>query len=244
MRTQKIIEQFGYKPNEAKVYLSALTLGECTISDLAHSTNLPRTSVQVIVEKLHADGLMNFYTKKRYKYWTAEKPEKFLIHLKEKEVALEAILSKLNALQHVTEKRPSINILNGVEEIKLIFQDILETKQNIRAMIPWGMWIKILGEEYIHDFIELRVKHFLKMRLLTPKTKETIKLKQYDAHELRYICFLPQQCTITDAVLVYGNKVVLVSLNEKYPTGILIDDAGMSHTMTVLFDEIWDKNTE
>lgn len=244
MHTQKIIEQFGYKPNEAKVYLSLFELGECTVADIARQTNLPRTSILFILNKLHLDGLINFYTKKRSKYWTAEKPEKFLMQLKEKEVAFESILSQLHTIQHGEEKKPAVSIFSGIEELKLIFQDILETKHNICAILPWDSWIKTFGEEYVDDFIELQVKHFLKLRLLTSKTKDAIELKKYDARELRYTSFLLDRCAVTSAILIYGNKVAIVSLHDKYPTGFLIDDEKIKNTMLALFEELWDKNTE
>lgn len=244
MHTQKIIEQFGYKPNEAKVYLGVLNLGESTVSEIARHTNLPRTSVQFIVNKLHLDGLLNFYTKKRSKHWVAEKPEKFLLQLKEKEIAFESVISKLNTLKKQENHKPSIKIFNDLEEIKLIFQDILDTKNNISAIVPWVNLIKVFGEEYINDFIESRVAHFLKVRLLTVKIKETINLKKYDAKEMRYTCFLPQRCTITDAILIYAHKVAIISLHEKTQVGFLIEDENITHTMRVLFEELWDQNTE
>ena len=63
MQTQKIIEQLGYTQNEAKVYIAALSLGECHVSDIAGKLKLPPSSVGVIVERLHKDGLMNFYVR-------------------------------------------------------------------------------------------------------------------------------------------------------------------------------------
>lgn len=35
MQTQKIIEQLGYSSKEAKVYLVALSLGDCHVSDIS-----------------------------------------------------------------------------------------------------------------------------------------------------------------------------------------------------------------
>ncbi|MEK7461573.1 MAG: helix-turn-helix domain-containing protein [Patescibacteria group bacterium] len=100
MHIQRAIEQLGFKPNEAKVYLAALNLGECTVSDIAIKVKLPRTSIQSIVDKLHKNGLMNFYIKRRYHYWMAENPEKFLIKLKESEASIRAVLPELSAMRH------------------------------------------------------------------------------------------------------------------------------------------------
>lgn len=85
MQNQKVIEQLGYTPKEAKVYLTALALGEAHISDIAEKAHLPRSSAQVIVDKLHTDGLMTFYVMRRYKYWVAENPDRILANLERRE---------------------------------------------------------------------------------------------------------------------------------------------------------------
>jgi len=99
MQVQKIIEGLGYSPNEAKVYLATLSLGEAHISDIAAKVKLPRTSTQVIVDKLHKDGLLNFYVQRRYKYWVAEKPERLLEGIKKREEAVREALPALAALK-------------------------------------------------------------------------------------------------------------------------------------------------
>jgi PAS domain S-box-containing protein len=99
MQNQKIIEQLGYSAKEAKVYLTALALGEAHISDIAAKAKLPRSSVQTIVDKLQQDGLMNFYVMRRYKYWVAEDPERLLIDLKHREETVRDALPALSAIR-------------------------------------------------------------------------------------------------------------------------------------------------
>lgn len=99
MQNQKVIEQLGYSPKEAKVYLAALALGEAHISDIAEKVKLPRTSAQVIVDKLHKDGLMTFYVMRRYKYWVAENPVQLLSELKRKENTVQDALPELQKIR-------------------------------------------------------------------------------------------------------------------------------------------------
>jgi sugar-specific transcriptional regulator TrmB len=242
MRIQKVIEQLGYKPNEAKAYLTALSMGQCTITDLAEKLNLPRTSVQVFVNKLHADGVMNFYKSKRRTYWSAEKPDIFFKILKEKEIALETIFSKLDKLKPAeSEVKPSIKVFCGIEEIKLIYDDMLTTKHDISAIIPWERWNSLLGNQFIKDFVELRVNHFLKIRILTHKTPETVALKERDSKEMRMTNFMPNHIDIRDTILIYENKIAIISLNKKFPTGVVIGDTTTGYTMRAIFEDMWDK---
>ncbi len=242
MHISKAIEQLGYKSHEAKVYLAALGLGECTVSDISQKIKMPRTSVQSIVDKLHSDGLMNFYIKKRYKYWHAENPEYFLTQLKEREAALRTVLPRMSAMRKDGGSKPVVKIFNNIDDIKLIHQDMLGTKHNILAVVPWNSWVELLGLDYLDDFVETRVNHFLKIKLLVPRTPSSVKLRERDVAELRHTRFLPRRIEIEDVLFIYSDKVALISLNKKNPTGILIDDPSTSRTMKVFFDEIWNQS--
>ncbi len=68
--------------------------------------------------------------------------------------------------------KPTVKVYVGAEEIKLIFADIILTKNNFRAIISWDDLTRILGAKYIFDFVDTQVNHFLRLRLLTP-TGET-----------------------------------------------------------------------
>lgn len=99
MQYQKIIEQLGYSRKEAKVYLASLQLGEAHVSDIAEKVKMPRSTVQVLVERLRDDGLMNFYITRRFKYWVAENPKVLLEKLKRQEDLVEMALPRLIALK-------------------------------------------------------------------------------------------------------------------------------------------------
>ena len=105
MQIQKVIEQLGFTGKEAKVYLAALHLGESHISDIAAKVKMPRSSVQVIVDKLHKEGLMNFFVMKRYKYWVAENPEKLLTNLRRREEMIQEALPELVAIKQASGKK-------------------------------------------------------------------------------------------------------------------------------------------
>lgn len=161
MHAQKVIERLGYSPSEAKVYLCALALGEAHVSDIAARAKLPRTSVQAIAEKLHKDGLMNFYVQRRYKYWVAEDPKRFLATLKRREAALAEALPALTKLRNSKRKKGKgaddtdaafdvfRMLANATPQAVLIVDDRTEIAYVNRA------WERLFGYE-LH---EVRGKH-------------------------------------------------------------------------------------
>lgn len=120
MQNQKVIEQLGYSPNEAKIYLASLSLGEAHISDISAKVKMPRSTVQVIVERLHEAGLMNFYIMRHHKYWVAEKPERLLEIMKKREATMEAALPELSSLRQASRSNNKKRDSFFVESFKLL----------------------------------------------------------------------------------------------------------------------------
>lgn len=239
MKIRTVIEQLGYSPQEASVYLAALELGGSTATDIAKKARIPRTSVNLIIAALNKKGLMSAYIQRKRKIWSAENPERLLAALKEREAALAAVLPALQSLRHDSASQSRIRVYTGVDEIRQIMNDIIESKQHVSALFSWDEWLDLLGAAYMEDFIEKRYRHYLRIRALTPKSKEAMILKQKDGEELRITQFLPAAIAINNCTFVYANKVAIISLNKKMPFGMLIEDEDIHHTMEVLFESLW-----
>lgn len=157
MQIQKIIEQLGFSGKEAKVYLAALSLGECHISDIAKKVKMPRTSAQVIVDKLYKAGLMNFYVTGRYKYWVGQDPERLLYNIKRRESLVEEALPRLSALRHSGRTKKSLRKDAHIFELFRIFADtvsqpVLITNGEIEIVYVNEPWEKQFG--YMFDEVQ------------------------------------------------------------------------------------------
>jgi sugar-specific transcriptional regulator TrmB len=242
MHIRRELEELGFHPHEADVYLSVLELGDIRVSDIAENTSLPRTSVHIILEKLHKRGLINFYTKRRSTYWIAENPEKILSHLKEQENIARELIPKLKIRSNVAEGRPVVKVYTGAEEIKMIHNDIIETRHDAFAIIAWDDWVKLFGEDYLADYVKRRVRHNLKMKILAPRSESALRiLKNKDAQELRMTRFFTANIEIDNTSFLYGNKYAIISLNRRLPTGVVIEDESISKTMACLFNVLWEQ---
>lgn len=151
MQIQKVIEQLGFSAKEARVYLAALHLGESHISDIADKIKMPRSSVQVIVDKLHKEGLMNFYVMRRYKYWIAENPERLLHNLKKREEIMREAMPSLIAIKKSNwgkrDKKADIDADFGVFRMMADSsqQPILITNEEVEIAYVNKAWEEQLG---------------------------------------------------------------------------------------------------
>lgn len=242
MNTSKILEQLGYPSNQVKIYLASLKMGEATIAELAENLSMPRTTIAEVLNEMNKNGLMAFYSRKNHKYWVAENPNKLLSSLQEKEANLKNILPQLHAMHFDSgEGKPNIRCYFGTNEIKNMLNDMMEDKHHIMAVVSWDDFIEFLGQDFINDLIEKRKNHFLKMRLITPNSTLAISLKKQDNKELRQTKLLPEHIKIRkSSTFIYGDKVSLLSLNPKQPTGILIHDPNVAYGQSIYFESLWE----
>lgn len=246
MHLQSVLEKIGYQPQEASLYLACLELGEATASELSHKTDLPRTSVLELLGNMQKKGMVSSYNKQTHKYWVGENPEKLLASFQESESELSSILPQLKNLGLDAQKvKPVVKVFTGIKEIKLIMDDILETKHHISALISWDDWIDFFGEEYIQDFIERRYKRFLKIRIIMPHTVLAEGLKDKNQEQLRQSRFLLPNIDLKRiSNFIYGTKIAIISMNKKVPTGIVIDDPDVVHANMVYFDNLWEHSAK
>lgn len=242
MHISTVIEQLGYPKSEVKIYLAALESEEATIAELARKVDMPRTSVQTIIASMHRKGLMQYYVRRRRKYWTAENPDKLVIALKEREAALRTILSELKARRRETGiGKPTVRSYFGAEEIQLLMDDMITAQRHIFGVVAWDDWRALFGDEFIEDFVRRRREHNLHIRILTPRTPYSLDLKQNDERDLRHTRFWPHDVDIHNSNFIYGDKVAIISLNKTHPMGTVIEDTDIAHTMTVFFECLWQR---
>lgn len=241
MKISKVIEALGYKYKEVKVYLATHSLGESKVSDISNRVNMPRSSTQSLLEKLHKGGLVNFYVRKNRKYWIAEPLEKLLHTIREKEKSLVSAIKDLKLSQDNIVTKPVVKVYNGVDDLKILQASIIAAKRHIFTILPWDSWIDTMGQEYIDEFIAARVRNFLEINALVPKTTSSLKLKIEDPKELRKIKFLPNDVNIENAVFIFGDSIAIITLNKSQPTGIIIEDPSTARTMNVFFQNLWER---
>ena len=188
---------------------------------------------------------MYYYVKHNRRYWLAENPDKLLINLEERRVALKAILPNLQAMRSEVGGKPNVQVYVGSEDLKNIMNDIIETKHHVCALLSFDDWVDIFGQEFTDDFIERRRTHFLKLRLIASRTDLAEQLKQKDQESLRQTRFLPPHIDLRrTSNFIYDGKTAVMSLSAKRPTGILIDDPDVVHAMNIYFEALWHMSSE
>ena len=235
------LHEYGLSEKEAKIYISLLSIGSCTVNILSKKTGLVRTTTYDILKSLKDKGLVSCIVHNKIICFQATAPEKLIQILDEKKQKINSILPMLNNLHVEISNQPSVELYEGKEGIKSIYQDVLDEKKPLSAFSNTHYIFNVLPF-FVPNFIKNRVKRNIRLRLLNEKTKESVKLmKKKDREELRETRFIPELKSMAITEYIYGDKVAILSTNPDDPFGILIRNKDYAKTQRLLFDLLWER---
>lgn len=241
MEAIQSLKKFGLSEKEGKVYLSCLELGETTATDISIKSNLPRTLVYDILERLISLGLVSYNIQANKKHFIAAEPKELLRILKEKEESIKEILPNLEELKKLKSvKRPKVEIYEGKEGMKTAMNDIL--KSGVKEFLAYGS--SRSSFEVIPIFMEHwhkeRIKRKVVMKILYNNTKSAREKVKKKLESLKYAKynFMPIELESPTATLIYDNKVVLQSWTKE-PFAVIIENEEMANNQKRYFEELW-----
>lgn len=238
MQLNAILEKFNLTRKEAAVYLATLEIGGAQIHQIAEKSKMARTTCGDVIRSLQRKGFIHFYKIKSRRIYGAESPEKFRFLLREQEELLQVALPRLKSLNKQAGGRPNIRFYEGADGLRAILKDILNFRHNFLAMTSLEDAINILGKDFL-DFIEARKVQYLRVKFLTNRTPKTEEMRKADPQELRQTCFLPGTYSLKTANFIYGDRIAIISLNQKSPTGLIIEDTDIADTQRMYFEMAW-----
>ena len=233
------LNEIGLSPKEIRVYLALLTLGATTVNRISEKADLIRTTTYDILKGLREQGLVSSFVKNRILHFEAINPTVILDRLKEKCMRFEKILPHIKTLRRNIPEKPVIELCEGKEGIKAVWQDILHERKQLSAVSNTKFLVNVLPL-LVPRFIQQRVKEGIGAKLLTERTKESVRImKHNDKQGLRETRFIPQLKKIPITQYIYGDSVAIEGSDPHNPLGIIIRHQDFAKEQQVLFDILW-----
>ena len=235
------LKKFGLAEKEAKIYLACLELDDSLASEISLKSNLPRTLVYDILERLIDLGLISYAIKGNRKHFRAADPEELLRISAEKHDAILKTLPELKSLQKKKGiKRPKVEIYEGKEGMKTVVNDIL--RSNVKEFLAYGSSRSSyeIIPAFIEDWHKKRIKKKITMKIIYNDTKQAReKVKKFKSSlKFTKYKFMPIDLESPTATLIYGNKIVLQSWTKE-PFAVMIEDQQMAENQKSYFEQMW-----
>lgn len=246
MKTKQQLIALGMNDNEVDVYLSILKLKNATVTDISRDTEIKRTSIYYCLESLSEKGLIFRLVKNNNKYYYPENPAESLNNLiSNKAILVKSILPELKTIFGANPGQPEIKVFRKIEGLRKMFLDPLNSKEKlIRYYLSNYYMEEILGQEFVDNFVKMRIEKKITSRTLRPLGYKAIReTGRSQIEQLREIRVIPESLIIKPYFIIYDNKVLVISSPEE-KLGFIIESKDFADAQKAIFDFIWDNSAK
>lgn len=247
-------KQLGLKEKETMVYLALLELGPSTVSEITKKAGITRTLGYHILEKLSWYGLVDSVSGKgSKKVFSPEHPQRLVQYIKNKKNNWQKVLEEteqklpdLISLYKVADK-PVIRYQEGIDGIKNIFEETLNSKEEILSIMDAEGWDVPEFRNWAKRYNEERSERKIFERILILDTTVARNwLKDYKG-SFKYTSYrwirkeqLKNIELFHGEINIFENKVVMALLKAPNKMGIMIENYALSNILRALFEMTWD----
>ncbi|MBU0472194.1 MAG: helix-turn-helix domain-containing protein [Nanoarchaeota archaeon] len=236
------LKKIGLDDHESKVYLALLELEDALVSEIAERTKINRSLLYSILERMSEKGVATYILKNNVRYYRAAEPNKIMSMLKEKENILNSILSQLTELHKPRKNRPVIEVLEGREGIKTIFNDLLKQKKDWFAFNIPGKGPEVMGPG-VHAFERDRQKFGIKLNVICVKTSQGLKRgKEFSDMRHTNVKYMSDSFESPASNWIYGDRLVIIFWYEEFPFAVRIIDKNLAESYRNYFKQLWDNS--
>lgn len=237
----KQLIEFGLSDKEARIYLALIGLEIATVTQIAESSNINRSSAYVVLESLKKKGLVSMSEDKKVQNYVAISPDMLLLeaqnraknaeHMKDK---ISEIVPGLKALHKDTKQKPTVKVFEGKQGLISAFEESLNNKEKIMRVSSSVEKIFKILPDYFPDFIQRRIKMGIKMYGIHPDD-ETVKNIIKTMPKFDEPILIPSKKYKSSAdISIYDNKISYMSPEEEL--AIIIESKEMTDVMKSIFD--------
>ena len=243
----KELQKLGLSDKESKVYLSSLELGPSSAQVIARKAGVNRATTYVMIESLISRGLMSSFEKGKKRFFTAESPDQLMTLLKKEEAEIE---TKINQLEEVipelkmifssTEEKPKVRFYEGIDGLKVMQKDILDSKYNsLEEIISLDEYYKIFppGDSNDHRKLFRKKTKDITTRIIYTSSRGKILTQKEGEIERRYIP--KDRFNFPTEILIYGSKIA-VSVCKGRLVGVIIENKSISDSFRAIFNLAWE----
>jgi len=246
----KIFEKLGLKKEHADIYSALLEGGTMPAGSLAKRLSIPRSTLYGLLNDLALSGLVLQNEKENVKLWQAVNPENIKNILNDQINSLEntrnsfdGLLEKLKLSQKTDFSSPKFNYFEGAEEMKTMLKNVL-LYDNLHTELCWPVKdiIKVVGEEFLHEFNKKRVRNNIYIRVIWPMdktsdiTKDTFLAPGKEVK--REVRIAPEGVDFSMGYWAYGNKVIFMS-SKKENFGFIVESKELRQLLKTQFEILW-----
>ncbi len=224
------LKNIGLSESESVVYNSVLSLGKCSVGDIAKHSGMHRTNIYDILEQLKEKGIITFTKEGRSMEFQVSDPKDLYNFIDEKRRYLDDVFPQILELSKQTKDQVNVEVYKGYEGMKAAFRDVLRKNSDVYRIGGEGLLRKnfpVFAEYWLSTLKKRGLKY------VGIYTKRNIEPSHFT--EMRY---LPPEYSNPSSVMIYGDNVN-INIWEPIFLSIVIRSKIVAHMYMQHFNMLW-----
>jgi sugar-specific transcriptional regulator TrmB len=237
----EILKEIGLSENEARIYLTSLSLGPTTVLRIAKVSQIRRTTVYSVIETLKTKGLIHIKPIGLKQLYAAEHPDRLENIIEGKKRSLEKLLPEFTALYNLKGGESTVKYYEGLGAVKNIYETILAPMKpgdDYLVISDLEKFFVKTDQKYFEDFLEKRIKSRVKARLIATDSERARYMKQYARNMNHEVRILPEGSKLSVDTMIVPQKVTIFNMDEPI-SAVSIENKAMIDMHKELFEIIW-----
>lgn len=222
MNLSDILQDIGFNEKEAKIYLSALRLGQDTAFNIAKHSGIQRSTTYYTLEKLMEKGIASQKQTQKATFYRVVHPKVLLTQIKKKETILTEALPSLLDIHQAQVDKPIVEVFEGEQGIRKIYAETMHSMKKGKEILYFGSPLHYAKKEY-QDILMLwmnglknkrhKAREILSIHPNTPVSgRQYFKQIEAQKNPNHQIGFMPKGLDYADNEnFIYDNTVAIFS---------------------------------
>lgn len=206
---QKELEKIGLSPNEAKVYLALIKLGQTPTGAIIKKTGLHRNIVYECLDGLVRQKLASEFISGKKKNWQPTNPNFLISQAEDYYNSVIKIVDQINKKRSV--QAPEIIVYEGKEGFQTAYRNLMnriEKNKNEYVLGAGGdKWVDALGNYYI-EFEKARKEKNMRIHMIAYEWQRP-EIVAHQSRILYQVKYLPEKYDIPANTEIHADGVFL-----------------------------------
>ncbi len=248
-----VLTDLGLDKKEIKIYIQLLKMGPSRASTVAYQVDMPRTSVQNIMNRLEHEKVVTRAIERGVYVFTAIHPDNLgnIAEIKKRhEIAkydrikddLDRINPELLGIMKSSKNLPKVRFYQGQDAVRNVLYDTLGSKTEVKDIVNIDAMFKY-AQEINDEYVAEREKSKVTKRSLlldTPFAREIYESGTYSPKSHKgYKWINSSLYSFAVEMNIYDDKVSYITYVEESFVGVIIENEHIFQMHSALWDLHW-----
>jgi len=249
------LKDAGLSEKAASIYAYLLESGGAYPSRIAEATRINRSTVYKTLTELSIKGVVSEIQKGKKLFYQVERPSKLLRYAQgqvsratDQYEQIKELYPEIEGLFSTLPNKPKISFYEGKAGVLSVFEDHVrvDTPYEMVAWANAGYLDQFFSEEFFNFYKREKERIGITTRGILPDTAKDLEFNdvQYSRIGKKFrpqVRHIPAaQFSYKSEITVYGDrKVSIINMENKEPTGVIIEDPTIHNMMRMMFELSW-----